>query len=138
MRVVLDTNILISALISHSGPPNRIYDAWRGKRLALLTCAEQMIEVREVTRRIAVAVRIKPSEAGRLVNDLYTLTVMVGDLPTVLRSPDPKDNYLLGLAEAGQASWLVTGDKSGLLELKRHQSTGIVSARSFVNRQLRK
>ena len=66
MKVVLDTNILISALMSSSGASHQIYQAWRDKRITLLTCAEQLAEVREVTRRVAVALRIKPAEAGRL------------------------------------------------------------------------
>ena len=39
MKVVLDTNILISALISKTAPPHHIYQAWRDKRLTVLTCA---------------------------------------------------------------------------------------------------
>jgi predicted nucleic acid-binding protein len=42
------------------------------------------------------------------------------------RSPDPDDNYLLAIAEAGEARFLVTGDKP-LLGLKRHKSTRIVT-----------
>jgi predicted nucleic acid-binding protein len=52
-------------------------------------------------------------------------------LPRVERSPDPTDNFLLALCEAGKADYLVTGDKSGLLTLTRHQGTRIVSARNF-------
>ena len=49
-------------------------------------------------------------------------------LPYVRRSPDPRDDFLLGLCEAGRADWLVTGDKADLLALKRHRSTRIVTA----------
>jgi len=44
---------------------------------------------------------------------------------------DPTDNFLLALCEAGNADYLVTGDKSGLLALDRHKATRIVSARDF-------
>ena len=71
MRVVLDTNILISALISKTAAPHHIYQAWRDKRLTVLTRTEQLVEVREVTRRVAVALRIKPAEAGRLVKSRF-------------------------------------------------------------------
>ena len=47
------------------------------------------------------------------------------------RSPDPTDDFLLGLCEGGRADYLVTGDKSGLLALERHKATLIVSAREF-------
>ena len=47
------------------------------------------------------------------------------------RSPDPTDDFLLALCEAGNADYLVTGDKSGLLALDRHKATRIVSASDF-------
>jgi uncharacterized protein len=136
MRVVLDTNILVSALISKSAAPYAIYQAWRDKKLELLTCEAQLTEVREVTRRIAIAVRIKPSEAGLLMNSLRYLATMQTDLSAVQRSSDPKDDFLLGLAQAGRAEYLVTGDKSGLLALRSHKGTKIVRANWFAERAL--
>ena len=136
MKVVLDTNILISALISKTAAPHYIYQAWRDKRLTVLTCAEQLVEVREVTRRVAVALRIKPAEAGRLVNSLRGLAVVLTDLPVVQLSPDPKDDFILALAQAGGARYVVTGDKSGLLELKKHAGSTILTAAQFVRRGL--
>ena len=136
MKVVLDTNILISALISKTAAPHHIYQAWRDKRLTVLTCAEQFVEVREVTRRVAVALRIKPAEAGRLVNSLRNLAVVRSDLPAVQRSPDPKDDFILALAQAGGARYVVTGDKSGLLALRQHAGAEILTATQFVRRCL--
>jgi predicted nucleic acid-binding protein len=76
MRVVLDTNILISALLVQMGHSAAIYRAWQ-------------------------------------------------------EGPDPTDDFLLALSETGQADYLVTGDKSGLLALAHHRGTWIVSAREF-------
>ena len=53
-------------------------------------------------------------------------------LPTVARSPDPRDDFLLALCEAGRADWLVTGDRNELLALGRHGQTHIVTAATFV------
>ena len=74
---------------------------------------------------------IKPHRAGRLVNQIKKLAEDVGALPSVERSPDPKDDFLLAMCEAGQADYLVTGDKSGLLALENHAPAKIVSARDF-------
>jgi predicted nucleic acid-binding protein len=41
------------------------------------------------------------------------------------------DDFLLALSEAGTADYLVTGDKGGLLALKRHKNTRIIAAREF-------
>jgi len=131
MRVVLDTNILVSALMIQLGNPAAIYRAWQEGRFTLLTCAEQLDELRATLRKPALAERIKPYKAGALVNEMRELAETVDALPHVRRSPDPTDDFLLALSEAGKADYLVTGDKSGLLALERHRGTRIVSARSF-------
>jgi len=50
MRVVLDSNILLSALISPHGPPDRIYRAWRAARFELVTSSAQLEEIRRASR----------------------------------------------------------------------------------------
>ena len=101
------------------------------RRAALLVCAQQLDELRATLHKPAVAARIKPYRAGRLVNQLKELAMNIGSLPRVERSPDANDDFLLALCEAGDADYLVTGDKSGLLALGHHKSTRIVSARNF-------
>ncbi len=131
MRAVLDTNILVSALISPTGHPAAIYDAWEDGKFTLLTCAEHLDELRATLQKPQVAELIGPHKAGRLVNQVRKLAEDIGPLPRVKRSPDPTDDFLLALSEAGKADYLVTGDKSGLLSLDRHQTTRIVSASDF-------
>jgi hypothetical protein len=131
MRVVLDTNILVSALISSAGHPAAIYDAWEDGKFTLLTCAEQLDELRATLQKPRIAELIKPHRAGRLVNQIKELAEEISSLPRVKRSRDPTDDFLLALSEAGHADYLVTGDKSGLLSLDRHKSTQILSARNF-------
>jgi predicted nucleic acid-binding protein len=67
----------------------------------------------------------------RLILDTNVLAsaLVLGQLPLIERSKDPADNFLLAMAQAGKADYLVTGDKSDLLALKRHESTHIVTAR---------
>ena len=121
MRVILDTNILVSALITPSGVPARVYRAWRSGRFRLLTCSEQLAEFRRVTRYPQVRSYIRPAEAGTLVNELRRLADIIEDLPQVDAASDASDNFLLGLALAGRADYLVTGDRSHLLGNGREQ-----------------
>jgi uncharacterized protein len=66
MRVILDTNILCSALITPDGPSDRLYRAWREGRFELLTSDEQLDEFRRVTRYPRVRQYIEPrSEFSR-------------------------------------------------------------------------
>ena len=67
-----------------------------------------------------------------MVNQVKGLAETISALPRVKRSPDPTDDFLLALSEAGKADYLVTGDKSGLLALGRHKATRIMSASDFV------
>jgi hypothetical protein len=131
MRVALDTNILVSALMVQTGNPAAIYRTWQQGQFTLLTCEEHLDELRATLRKPVIAERIKPYKAGGLVNEMKKLAESVGALPCVRRSPDPTDDFLLALSEAGRADYLVTGDKSGLLALEYHKGTRIVSARAF-------
>jgi putative PIN family toxin of toxin-antitoxin system len=131
MRVVLDTNIVVSALIAPAGKPASIIDAWLEGKFTLLTCAEHLDELRATLQKPHVAELIKPHSAGRLVNQIKRFAEAIDPLPSVERSPDPMDDFLLALAEVGQADYLVTGDKSGLLALVSHKATRIVSGSDF-------
>ena len=50
MRVVLDSNVLLSALISPHGAPHRVYEAWRERRFDLVTCPTQLDEIRRASK----------------------------------------------------------------------------------------
>jgi len=71
---------------------------------------------------------VRPAEIGRLVNQIAMIADMPSALPHVRRSPDPRDDFLLGLCEASRADWLVTGDKDDLLALERHGASRIATA----------
>src|ERR1035437_5241548 len=103
MRVVLDTNILVSALLVQLGLPAAIYRAWQEGYYTLLIYAEQLDELQATLHKPAIAARIKPYKAGRLVNQLKELAETIGRLPRVERSPDPTDDFLLARSEAGNA-----------------------------------
>ena len=132
MRVVLDTNILVSALISRSGPTDRLYVAWKDRRYQLVTCIEQLDEFRRVTRYPRVRKLIDPSAAGVMYNQLRISATVLDKLPVVNRSTDPGDNFLLAMAEASAAEYLVTGDKRDILSLKTHGNTRVISPTSML------
>ena len=132
MRIVLDTNVLISALISPSGPADLVYRAWRSRAFDLASCEEQLREMRRVTRRPAVRNLIKSTEAGRLINQVRHLAMLIDAIPEVDASPGPWDNFIIALALSARADYLVTGDKSGLLALTHFGRTRIVTVRQFL------
>jgi len=132
MRVVLDTGILIAALITTDTPPALIYQAWRKKRFDLITSIWQLNEFRRVSRYPKLRRFLKPAEAGNMVNGLLRQATVLENLPTVDLSPDPNDNPVLAMAGAARAQYLVTGDKADLLALRTIGAARIVTAREFV------
>lgn len=126
MRVVLDTNILLSAMLSPRGAPAQIIDAWKRNLFTLALCPELLAELRDVAQRPFFQARLRAGIVERLAASLRDLAVCYRDLPSVSGAPDDKDNFLLALADVAQADVLVTGDK-GLLSLKHHKSTRIVT-----------
>lgn len=111
MRLVIDTNILISALLAGTSLPAHLIVLWRESRFDLLTSSEQLDELMRVTRYPKIRERLAPALAGRLVNELRDTAVVLSALPTITASRDPWDNYLLAMAAIGSADFLVTGDK---------------------------
>lgn len=138
MRLVIDTNVLISALLAGSSLPAHLVTLWRQGRFDLLTSPAQLDELMRVTRYPRVRERLPPALAGRLINQLRDLAIVVEKLPTVTVCTDPYDNYLLAMATAGAADFLVTGDKRDLLGLRLYEGVRITTVRDFLdmNRRL--
>ncbi len=134
MRLVVDTNVLVSALLSETSLPAQLVVLWRQGRFDLLTSDDQLDELARVTRYPKIRERLSPALAGRLVNELRKLAVVVKEPPKVAASPDPDDDYLLAIARAGKADFLLTGDKRDLLGLKLFEGTKIVTVRDFLVR----
>lgn len=134
MRVVLDTNVLLSGLISSHGAPDAIYRAWRASRFELVTSVEQLDELRRVSRYPKLKAILPPHRIGTMVNNMQR-AIMLGNLPdlpadNVLK--DPNDSFLLAMALAGEADWLVTGDhRAGLLQLASIGRTRIATPAAF-------
>lgn len=132
MRIVFDTNILLSALMVRGTPADRLYGEWRHGCFELASAEQQLEELNRVARRSFFQVRIKPSEIGRMVNDIRRLTLMCEPSLPAAASFDADEGFLLALAQAAEADYLVVGDESGLLALKHHGGTRIVTTRDMV------
>lgn len=132
MRLVIDTNVLVSALLLGTSLPAHLVVLWREGRFDLLTSPGQLDELMRVTRYPKIRERLSPALAGRLVNELRRLAIVLDRPPPVAVSADPNDDYLLAPAKAGGADFLVTGDRRYLLDLVRHEKTRILTVRDFL------
>lgn len=132
MRILLDTNILISGLLVAGRPPARLLDQWRAHRFGLVTSQVQHDELARVLARPKIAQRIRPAEAERLLAELAEEATWVSELPVVDISPDADDNRILATAVAGGADLIVSGDRPGMLDLGEAFGIPILSAREAV------
>lgn len=130
-RIVLDTNVLVSALLSPNGPPARLLAAVKDGDVTLITSEEQLQELHRVLYRLNAQVR--PDEAESLVDGLRAVGVIATDLPDVDDSPDPDDNQILATAIAGGADVIVSGDKKHMLSVGRVGAVPIVTTRDALN-----
>jgi len=131
MRVILDTNVLISGLLVAHGVPAKLLDAWERGAFTLIACNALIAELREVAARPFFRERLGAGAVEVLAGGLRDFTAFYENPPRGARAPDPKDSFLLALAEASAADFLVTGDKR-LLSLKRHKSARIISPATMV------
>lgn len=129
MRVVLDTNTVVSGLLWH-GAPRALIDAARARRIDLCASTVLVAEFAEVIAREEFAKRIQAASlsAAALVADYAHLAKIVvpADIsPTV--AGDPDDDQVLACALAAQADLVVSGDNH-LRNLKSFQRIPIVAA----------
>lgn len=136
MRLVLDTNLLVSGVIT-AGLPRRLVDGAKAGEFELCTSEILLTELLDVLSRDKFAQRLV--QAGltpqAIVDDLRRLAVVVAptEVPRVV-SDDPDDDHVIAAAVCGRADLVVSGDKRDLLSLGDFQGIPIVSAREAVER----
>jgi hypothetical protein len=112
MRVILDTNVLLGALISPYGPPDVIYRAWRAARFELVTSTAQLEELRRVSRYPKLKTILPAHRVGTMVNNMQRAIVIVNlpPPPDDMDLNDPNEVFLLSMALESEADYLVTVD----------------------------
>ena len=134
MRVVLDTNVLIGAVITKGTPPDRLYQAWLRGEIELVTSIPQIAEMADVLVRPRLQRFLDANEANAIVANIGTRALILDDLPAVNLSPDPTDNAILATAIAGKADLIVSGDKKHMLALGTVEGIPVVTARESLDR----
>jgi putative PIN family toxin of toxin-antitoxin system len=128
VRVLLDTNVLASAILFGGIPRTLLERGIRGE-LDLVTSPALMGELEELLGRKFGF----PPEAARQVRselELVADVVRPRSVPQILRDPD--DDQVLAAADEGAAQAIITGDRD-LLELGSHGDVQILSPRDFLN-----
>jgi len=129
VRVLLDTNVLVSAVLFGGLPRELLQRALRGD-LEVVTSVRLMAEFQEVlVERFGLAPEI--AQAARSEYEQLAVLVRPRRVPRIARDPD--DNEVLAAAVMGRADFIVTGDRD-LLALERYGGRPILSPREFEER----
>lgn len=131
LRVVLDTDVLVSGLAYPDSLPGRILGAWQNGGLSLVLSRYSLDEMVRVLPRLA-RVKLNPTEIRDLADSFMFLAEIVepaGEIAKSLR--DRKDIPVLQTLQVAQADYLITGDKD-LLALSGRYS--IVTPAEFWSR----
>lgn len=129
MRIVLDTNVVVSSL--WGGPPKKIMEACRSGRVKLLLSRPILDEYFAVLSRFDLqdedADLLEALFADRKRTEMLSPGVQVRAV-----AADPSDNKFLECAVEGRADYLVSGDKH-LLGLETFRGIPILTPRAFLN-----
>jgi hypothetical protein len=112
VRAVLDSNVLISALLSPRGAPAALVRAWLSGRFELVLSHELLQELTTALGYPKLAIRVPETERDRLIDCLLSAGTLVDDPGTTAdgHAADPGDEYLIALARSARAV-LVSGDR---------------------------
>jgi hypothetical protein len=134
MKVVLDTNIFVSAIIAAQGKPAQILDAWRASRFDLVIRADIIEEIREVLCRPHIRKRHPwaREEIDAFLDSFGELaTITLGELEVKVVADDPDDNMYVACAVEGEADYIVSGDQH-LLKLGTFKGIKIITPAQFL------
>jgi putative PIN family toxin of toxin-antitoxin system len=136
LRVVLDTNVYVSATILSRGTPFSILDAWRRREFVLVTSESIIEEIERVLRypRIRDRYTVTEQDVARLVASLRSDALVVSGAVKISGiSRDSTDDKFLACAVEAQADCIVTGDPD-LLVLGRYHGVDILKPHEFLQR----
>jgi putative PIN family toxin of toxin-antitoxin system len=137
IRVVLDTNVLVSAILTPAGPPARILQLALEGRLRITLSAGIIKEINLVFQYSKLKKVMKKQRLSyRIVEEVILKILKVASITpgTMLIqevSRDPADNLILSCAAEGQADFIISGDKD-LTELVSYEGISIVDPASFL------
>lgn len=130
MRIVVDTNVLVSSLLSPFGPPNAIRQLIVAGTVQVCYDVRILHEYREVLTRPKFP--FNPGDVDDMLTQIEADGVLISTRPLAGHLPDPDDEPFLAVALAGRARCLVTGNLRDF-PAKRRQGLLVVSPRQFLD-----
>jgi len=125
-RVVIDTNVFISALL-WNGNPEKVLELWRKERILLLLSPFLSSEIFSILERS----NVDNEDIQYFIQSLENHSVKIIPVTNITLCRDPKDNEILSLAVNGDANYIITGDRD-LLTFRNVKGVTIVNPKEFL------
>ena len=129
-KVIIDTNLWVSFLIGKELVS--LKELIVNGQVQPVFSKESLEELKQVTQRPKLQKYFPPEKVNELLLFLNAISLFVEIQSNVKVCRDPKDNFLLAIAQESQSDYLITGDQD-LLILERFQSTKIISYRNLLS-----
>lgn len=135
MRAVLDTGVLVSALIQRKGTTGAVLSCLRDGRFSAIFSTSILTEIIDVLGRrpFRIKYHIEADDVTALINLLRLRGELVIPTRTITICRDPKDNKFIEAALAGKADWIVTGD-ADLLDLESFENIPMLRPAEFLTK----
>jgi putative PIN family toxin of toxin-antitoxin system len=132
MRVVLDTSVLVSFLLTRGRVISAIIEQWETDRLKVIISPQIMAELRHVVEDERLASRLRPGALEVLLRALTENAEMVaGELELPGVTEDSDDDMVMACAVEGNAAYIITRDQH-LLRMGTYRDIVVVSPEEFV------
>ncbi|MCK4472836.1 MAG: putative toxin-antitoxin system toxin component, PIN family [Anaerolineae bacterium] len=132
MRVVLDTSVLVSFLLTRGRVISAIIKQWETGRLEVIVSPQLIAELRRVAEDERLATRLRPGALEVLLRALTeNAEVVAGELELPGVTEDPDDDMVVACAVEGNVAYIITRDQH-LLRMGTYRDIVVVSPEEFV------
>lgn len=134
MKIVVDTNVMVSSLLATHGYVAQVMQACRDERVQLVIPKPQLVEIGNVLHRpkIQKYLRWNDRAISTYIHDLSTFAQVVPGNLMVEVTDDPTENMLFAAALEGGAEYLVSGDRAHVLQIGSYRGVQTLSPKAFV------
>lgn len=131
-EVTVDTNVLVSALISPHGNPRKVLNQIASGEIRLVISPRLLLELVTVFSRDEMRALIPESRISDLVSLVHQSARIVKPAENIQACRDSKDNAVLECAVSGKVAFIISGDKD-LLDLSPFRRISILNPKDFLS-----
>jgi hypothetical protein len=134
MTLVLDTNVIVSALLSPAGHPAEIINLWEAEKIEVVSSPPLLIELERVLQypRVQKYLKRTQSDVDAFLRQFKKIAITVEPQMTLdIIKEDPADNRVLECAVAGEASYIISGNDHPL-KIKEYKGIVILKPAEFL------